>query len=326
MDDIQKQPALPPGPLAQAYARLLTVYAPTRRHKEVRLAIESVLRSAGTASGHQGLAIIGPSGSGKTTAVAHAENWLRTQMSLDPYAPSPLPTVLMTTRSSGKSLSNSFLKAGGDPVAAIRSQNDAEMLLKAAAPTMGVVAFAIDEFHHCFASKSERGAREMAMSVKTIVNSLAKPVIVMGIDGLEDFIDADRELSQRFESKVYLDDPGISTDAEVEDMRLVLHMLKAVLPCEPSCDLDNGDMLIRLLVAAQLRFGSVIHRVRKACQFGAMQSQPAVTLENFSAAYREAAPRNKRSDEHNPFKQDITTVRAQLSRLSIELNRSRPAR
>jgi hypothetical protein len=203
-------PKLPPGPLAKAYELLLDVYAPTRRHREVRSALERMFRSAGTAGGAQGLVIVGPTGSGKTASVLHAERWLRAEMSLPPEAASPLGMVTMTSRSSGKSLVNALLMVGGDRVTTSRTQSDGEMLLKAASPKMETFAFCVDEFHHSFAAKSDRAARQMTMSVKTIFNSLAKPVVLMGIDGLEDYIDADPELRQRFESKVFLDDPALN--------------------------------------------------------------------------------------------------------------------
>lgn len=321
MSPVESLPKLPPGPLATAYARALQVYAPTRRHQEVRSALERTFRSAGTAGGPQGLVIVGPTGSGKTASVLQSERWLREEMGLPPSAPSPLGIVTMTTRSSGKSLSNALLKAGGDKVATMRSQSDAESLLKDASPGMKVVGFAIDEFHHSFAAKSEKAARQMTMSVKTIFNSLAKPVIAMGIDGLEDYIDADPELRQRFESKVYLDDPRVTSREDIADMRLVLEMLHAVLPCDAECQLNTPEMLIRLLAAAQCRFGSVIYRVRKACQMAAMESRPKVTLQDFCAAYRDSAPRNRRTDEDNPFFQRIDVVKALLSQMQSEKDR-----
>lgn len=318
-----KKPSLPAGPLAVAYESLLTLYAPTRRHREVGKALERIFRSAGTAGGHQGLAIIGPTGSGKTASVLHAQRWLRTEMSLDASAPDPLPIVLMKTRSSGKSLANNILRAAGEPVGSTRSQDDAEDLIKASASDMHVVGIAIDEFHHSFANKTEKIAKSMTMSVKTVVNSLSKPIILMGIDGLEDYIDADKELRQRFESKVYLDDPRVTSKDDIEDMRLLLKMMKAVLPSEQDCDLDTPDMLRRLLVAAQCRFGSVVNRVRTACQFGAMEGRLAVNLDNFAAAYRVSAPRNKRRDEDNPFLQPIDKVNLQMKQIQDDKDRSR---
>ena len=321
----ENRPRLPPGPLAKAYALLLEVYAPTRRHKEVRDALERMFRAAGTASGPQGLVIVGPTGSGKTASVLQAERWLRTQMSLAPNAPSPLGIVTMTTRSSGKSLADAILKAGGDKVAIRRTQNESESLLRDASPGMTVVGIAIDEFHHSFAAKSEKAAKQMTMSVKTIFNSLAKPVIAMGIDGLENYIDADPELRQRFESKVFLDDPRVTSREDIGDMRLVLQMMSAVLPCDAACDLNTPEMLIRLLAAAHGSFGSVIYRVRKACQFAAMESRPVVTLQDFCAAYRDSAPRNKRNDDDNPFLQRIDVVKALLNQMQTEKDRPKGA-
>lgn len=323
MTDIDNIPKLPAGPLAKAYSALLEVYAPTRRHKEVRETLERIFRSAGTAAGPQGLVLIGPSGSGKTSSILHTERWLRAEMNLPPSARSPLGIVTMTTRSSGKSLSNALLKAGGDMVATMRTQNDAEALLKDASPSMKVVGFVIDEFHHSFAAKSEKEAKKMTMSVKTIFNSLAKPVIAVGIDGLEDYIDADAELRQRFESKVYLDDPRVTSREDIADMRLVLDMMHSVLPCEDICALNTQEMLIRLLAAAHCRFGSVIYRVRKACQIAAMECRQTVTLEDFCAAYRDSAPRGKRRDEDNPFLQRIDVVKASLGQMQTEKDRQK---
>lgn len=311
-------PRLPPGVLSNAYAALHQVYAPTRRHREVGESLRRLVRSAGTASGHRGLAIIGPSGSGKTTAVEHAARWLRSELGLPAEGPSPLPLVLMTTRSTGKSLANNILQAAGDPLRINRSQNDAEMLIKASASSMPAIGFAVDEFHNAFVAKSEQQLQLTLLSMKTVVNSLAKPIVVMGIDSLEHFIDSDSELRQRFESKVYLTDPLVTSPSDIEDMRLVLKEMQAVAPCEADCRLDQPEMLMRLLVAAQCRFGSVINRVRKACELGADARQSAITLNNFVLAYRDAAPRNLRSDADNPFLMDIAAVKVRLKTMQAK--------
>jgi hypothetical protein len=84
-------------------------------------------------------------------------------------------------------------------------------------------------------------------------------------------------------------------------------------------------MLMRLLLAAECRFGSVVNLVRSACALGAMAGQPRMTLENFCSAYREVAPRNKRKPEDNPFLLPLETVRALVNQMQSRRDRSPPA-
>lgn len=313
--------SLPPGPLTEAYRALHEVYVETRRHEEALSAVKRTILAGATSGRHSGLALIGPTGSGKTATVKHAERWLRAELGLSDVAPSPLPIVLMTTRSTGKSVVNNVLRAGRDPLAGGRTQDEGEMHLQETSALMEVCGFAFDELHNAFAAKSEAELVRMSLTMKTLVNSLSKPVIAMGINGLEDSLDGHPELRQRFERRVFLEDPRVTSRQDVEDMRKLLLAMNQFLPCEPACDLSSPDMLLRLLLACECRFGSVVNMVRSACELGAAARQTTVSLDNFRAAYREVAPRDKRQDTHNPFLMPRETVEALLSQMQAQRGR-----
>lgn len=314
--------SMPPGPLTEAYEALHRVYVETRRHDEALSAVKRTILSGATSGRHSGLALIGPTGSGKTATVQHAERWLRTELRLSDTDPSPLPIVLMTTRSTGKSVVNNVLRAGRDPLAGRRTQDEGEMHLRETSPLMEVQGFAFDELHNAFVAKSESETLRMSLTMKTLVNSLSKPVIAVGINGLEDFIDGHPELRQRFERRVFLEDPRVTSREDIQDMRKLLLAMGAAVPCEPDCDLSGPDMLMRLLLACECRFGSVVNMVRSACAFGAMERQPRMHLAHFCAAYREVAPRDKRQDPDNPFLMPLDTVKVLVAQLQARRQRS----
>ena len=68
-----KGPSFPPGPLADAYAKMHLIYVETSRHRQAVDAIKRLFRAAGTSGTHKGLALIGPSGVGKTATVKYIE-------------------------------------------------------------------------------------------------------------------------------------------------------------------------------------------------------------------------------------------------------------
>lgn len=321
----RSQLSMPAGPLTEAYRDLHSVYVETRRHEEAVSALKRTILAGATSGRHSGLALIGPTGSGKTATVQHVERWLRAELGLSADDPSPLPIVLTTTRSTSKSLVSNVARAGGDPLAGTRTQDDEEMNLRDAAAQMAVHGFAFDELHNAFAARSGSELTRMAMTMKTLANSLSMPLIAMGINGLEDFLDAHPELRQRFERRVYLDDPQVTSPEDVRDMRKLLLAMAAVVPCDAQCELGTPDMLMRLLLAAECRFGSVVNLVRSACALGAMAGQPRMTLENFCAAYREVAPRNKRKPEDNPFLLPLETAKALANQMQSRRDRSPPA-
>lgn len=318
------QISMPCGPLTEAYRALDSVYVETRRHEEAISALKRTILAGATSGRHSGLALIGPTGSGKTATVQYVERWLRDELNLRVDDPSPLPIVLTTTRSTSKSLVSNVARAGGDPLAGTRTQDDEELNLRDTAPRMQVHGFAFDELHNAFAAKSESELARMAMTLKTLANSLSMPLIAMGINGLEDYLDAHPELRQRFERRVYLDDPEVSSADDVRDMRKLLAAMNAVVPCEADCVLATQDMLVRVLLAAECRFGSVINLVRSACAFGAMNRQPQVTLENFCSAYGEVAPKNKRKPEDNPFLMPIDTAKSLVKQMQSRRTRPQP--
>ena len=320
----RQQLSMPPGPLTEAYRALHLVYVETRRHEEAVSALKRTILAGATSGRHSGLALIGPTGSGKTATVQYVERWLRVELGLSADGPSPLPIVLTTTRSTSKSLVSNVARAGGDPLAGTRTQDDEELNLRDAAPRMEVHGFAFDELHNAFAAKSESELTRMAMTMKTLANSLSMPLIAMGINGLEDFLDAHPELRQRFERRVYLDDPQVTSVEDVRDMRKLLVAMNAMAPCDAQCELGTPDMLMRLLLAAECRFGSVVNMVRSACALGAMGGQAQMTQENFCSAYREVAPRNKRKPEDNPFLMPIDTVKALVKQMQSRRDRPQP--
>lgn len=321
-----KKPTLPPGPLKDAYEALHGVYVETHRHHEALKAIKRTLLGGATSGRHNGLAIIGPTGSGKTATANHSQRWLREEMGLSEDDHSPLPVVLMTSKSTGRTIANNVLKAGRDPLAGTRTQDDAETHIRETSSDMGVVGFVLDEFHHAFAAKSESEAHRMSLTLKTLVNSLSKPIVVMGVDELGSFLDSNHELRQRFERRVYLEDPKVASKEDINDMRKLLQAMKAVLPSEPGCDLNSKDMLIRLLYAARCRFGSVVNLVRSACEEGAMDRCEMVKTEHFADAYRLIAPRDKREkDEDNAFHMPINTVRSLVMQMQAEAAKLRGA-
>lgn len=319
------QLTMPPGPLTEAYRALHSVYVETRRHEEAVSALKRTILAGATSRGHSGLALIGPTGSGKTATVQYVERWLRAELGLAADEPSPLPIVLTTTRSTSKSLVSNVARAGGDPLAGTRTQDDEELNLRDAAPRMEVHGFAFDELHNAFAAKPAAELARMAMTMKTLANSLSMPLIAMGINGLEDFLDAHPELRQRFERRVYLDDPQVNSPDELLDMQRLLAAMAAVAPCDDRCELSKPDMLRRLLVAADCRFGSVINLVRSACAIGAMSKQSRMTLENFCSAYLEVAPRNRRNAEVNPFLMPKDSVQALLKQMQSRRDTARAA-
>lgn len=308
-------PSLPSGPLSIAYGALHKVYVETRRHQEALDAVKRTLLGGATSGTHNGLALIGPTGSGKTATLDHAARWLRHEMGLSEEDDSPFPVVLMTSRSTGRTIANNILRAGRDPLAGTRTQDDAETHIRETSRNMEVVGFALDEFHHAFAAKSESEGARMSLTLKTLVNSLSKPIVVVGVDGLEGFLDSNQELRQRFERRVYLEDPKVASEGDLRDVRKLLKAMKSVLPCEPECDLNSQDTLIRLLYAAACRFGSVVNIVRSACEIGAMGRCERVSIEHFAEASRLVAPRDKRTKESNPFHMPVDTVRQRVAEL-----------
>jgi DNA polymerase III delta prime subunit len=293
------------------------VFVLTSRHREAVDALQRLLRASGTSGTHKGLALIGPTGVGKTATVRHVERWLRKELKLEPHAPSPLPMVLLTTNTTGRSLSQNVAAAGGDPLAGSGTQSDAELRMQRSAPYMTCIGFALDEFHHAFAHKNAAEAGRMAMTLKTMVNSLQRPIIAIGTNGLEEFIDANSELKQRFQRKIYLDDPRITSATDVLDLRQLLEAMQAELPIQADFRIDSRAMLIRLMVAAGGQFGSVVDLVRRACEFGADKCLPGLTVDCLSSAYRESAPRAQRSAEHDPFLQPLELVTRRAAQIDL---------
>lgn len=304
---------LPPGPLRTAHHRLNELYVLTHPHQEAREAIERLFKAAGTSGRHKGLALIGSSGVGKTTAVRETERWLRKTMDLPEDAPTPLPVELITSDTSPKSLLSKVLHALGDPLFSSGTQHSMEARLERFAAHANVAGLALDEFHHVYAGKTQRQTLAITQTCKNIVNVFGKPIIVMGLDGVDAFIGSSPELTQRFRRKVFIEDPRATRAEDLADIKLLLKEVGRVLPCEEDCQLATPNMLARTLLAADCSFGSLVDLIRRACEFGAMEGVERVALRHYEAAHRESAPAARRKRADTPFTQPIQTVQALLT-------------
>lgn len=308
-------PKFAPSPLSKALPLLIDIYVDTRFHREAGESLKRLFYASGISGLHKGLALVGPSGSGKNAAVRNVERWLRQELGWTDDELSPLPIVLLAASSTPKALLRGLLDAAGDPFSGTGSQYELEMRLKAVAKDSKVLGFALDEFHHTYEHKTPRERADMEKVLKNVVNIVEKPIVAMGLDGIETVLDSSRELKRRFARRVFLDDPLVSSKEDLTDLRKVLLAMKEVLPCDTACDLDSKAMLLRLLLASEGSFGNVVNTVHRACEVGAQQGAGQLTIAHFCAAYRESAPRDKRADEDNPFVRPLEVVTALVAQL-----------
>lgn len=312
MTSTRQYPQLPDGPLAIAYQALHQVYVHTSVHREAIEAIQRLFTSADVYGSHRGLALIGPSGTGKTSAVANTERWLRTHAALPAEAPSPLPMADLTAGTTPKDLITLPLSMGRDPLAERGSHGNRELRLAKVGQHLDFFGMAFDEFHHTFEHRPKNDAGKMMSVMKSIVNKVPRPIIVMGADGLDAFLDGQQDLRNRFRRRVYMRDPTVTSVEDLRDMQAVLLAMKEVLPDASDCDISSQEMMLRLLLAAESQFGSVVDLVRRGCHFAAYERAGRLEMQHLCAAYRESARRERRADEHNPLLMPIDVVKKLL--------------
>lgn len=305
-------PKLPDGPLAISYQALHRVYVHTSVHREAIDAIQRLFTSADVYGSHRGLALIGPSGTGKTSAVANAERWLRTHAALPADAPSPLPMADLSTGTTPKDLITLPLSMGRDPLAERGSHGNRELRLGKVGPHLDLLGMAFDEFQYTFEHRRKDDAGQMRSVMKSIVNKVSRPIIVMGTDGLDAFLDGQPDLRNRFRRRVYMRDPTITSVEDLRDVQAVLLAMKEVTPCAPNCDISSQEMMLRLLLAADSQFGSIVELVRRGCHFAAYERAQQLELKHLSAAYGESAQRESRADDKNPLLMPIDIVKKLL--------------
>jgi len=311
---------LPEGPLNAAYKALNIIFVVTRRHGAALKAMERLFRASPHTSSHQGFVLLGESGAGKTSTLAEFEAWLRKQLGLGADAPSPLPRIELTGAMRPKELMAAVLKACGDPVSSSGTLSQLMERFTLVAPHVtSIYGLAFDEVHHAFVGKSGDDKLQMAFALKSIVSAFPKPIIALGPLALESYLDAGDGTKMRFERREFLEDMRLDLADDLHDLRAVLKAMDKVLPSEPGWSLDSPDMLKRLYLAGEASFGRIVSLVRRACHQALESGAVRVGPEHYSAAWREVAPRGKRSDKHDPFKLDLATVTALAAQLCTKL-------
>jgi hypothetical protein len=311
-------PPLPPGPLAEAFTKLDTVYVETRFHRDAQQSLRLLFTAAGDTGGHKGLAVIGPSGSGKTAAVREVGRWLCEAVGLASDA-NPVPIRMLSTKSTPRGLGMQILSAGADPLAERTSLDLVEQRLFAVGRNLRFHGLALDEFHHAFRAKNPKSLSHMTTLLKNVVNAIPRPIIVMGTSDLGEHLNASDELSQRFQERVYLEDPVINRSEDIDDVFALLESFERIVPCDPTLRLVSPELLVRLLVGSDNRFGLLVGLLKRACKQAASDKQPRLRMQDFALVWRASAPPKSKSDEVNPFVQplDVVKVRAKQTGAAV---------
>jgi len=311
---------LPAGPLRDAYVALNHLYVQTRRHGAALREGQRLFMSSAHAASHQGFALLGDNGAGKTTTVRQLESWLRKKLGLAPDAPSPLPILTMHADMSPRGFVEALLDVYGDPMSTTGKRADLDKrlsrYLKRAGHIHGIV---LDELQHGFIGKTGRQKMLMTATLKNFISECPRPVLGLGPMTLEEHLDGDPALQQRFAERCFLEDLRLDLDDDLHDVRSVLKGMDEVLPSAPGCKLDSADMLKRLYVAGRASFGRKVRVVRLACSYGAIDGASTVQVQHYSRAWRAVAPRKLRHDKHDPFLLDSATVTKLAAQLGTKV-------
>jgi len=301
-DSEPKYPQFTPGPLVDALPKLNSLYVETRFHRQTQKTLRMLFRAASIPQTTRlTLAIIGPTGSGKTAALRQTTAWLHSSIGLPPGAPDPLSITVLSANTRPKEILAKLLVDGGDPLSAVGPQHHLERRLAKLGPHFKPHGLALDELHHGFDNKSPRDVSLMASTLKNIVNHVPRPIVVMGVDELDTFLDSNDELRMRFGRRVYLADPVIQRSEDIEDIRRLLAAMAEVVPCAKDCRLDSKEMLVRLLVASENRFGAIVDLVKTACLIGADDVSSVLRLADLSTAFNLSTNLKKRTTVGDPF-------------------------
>jgi Cdc6-like AAA superfamily ATPase len=295
-------PRFEPGPLVDALVKLESLYVETRFHREAQETLRMLFRAASIPKMNRlTLAIIGPTGSGKSTALKHTVAWLRSSNGLPPEAPDPVSMTALSASTTPKEVLAKLLLDGGDPLSASSAQYRLERRLAKLGPHFKPLGLALDELHHGVENQPPRDVVRLASTLKNIVNHIPRPIIIMGVNSLDPFLDGHKELRMRFSRRVYLSDPIIQRDDDIRDIRRLLAEMAKVVPTANDCQLDVPEMLVRLLVASESRFGALVDMVKTATMFGADAESPVLRREDLSKAFRLSTNLESRSQCEDPF-------------------------
>lgn len=292
--------SLPPGPLTDAYLLLKDLYVENTPHTVAQESLQRLVTAGATQREHRGLLLIGPSGSGKTRALSELEKWIANKLGLKEGATKSVASIEITSDARPKGLVSATLQALGDPLFDLGTQNNLERRLAKIAPA-GKHAIALDEFHHTFVGKTAREKTAMAQTTKNIATLMKMPMILAGVNGLEDFIDSHAELKTRFPRRVYFPEVNPRRKDSMLDLRRLLVAVDKILPMEPGMRIDSPEMIFRVIVGGMFSFGRIVELLQRACEIGAINSAPFVGMGHFAQAYRESVKEDRRADENNPF-------------------------
>lgn len=247
-----------------------------------------------------GLLVTSQTGSGKTTLFKFYKEHFPVREESDRTV---VPVLLVITPESPSitTLTESILRALGDPAASKGTAQEKTNRIYRYLKECKVELLLVDEFQHFYDSKRLSEAKKVTDWLKNLFNIAGIPVVLAGLPRAVMVLRMNPQLKRRFASPFYLKPFGFDTDHDKREFRGVLKAVHGTLPLHCP-ELHDADLAQRFYYATHGLFDYLKKIIDRAVWTAGEEKHSSLTLKSFAHAFEEEVWRDV-PKKLNPFLQ-----------------------
>lgn len=298
--------------LAEARKRLHELYIPLPHQDRAFRQLQRCIERREALDRNSGLVIVGEAGTGKTYTLNRFERWARAHYPEYAERDSLILRIETPEEADPKYLATAILDALGDPFAiAGGTSRTLNMRVRRLLTEADFRAMAFDEFNHLFDGKTPRQAQIVTQMIKNYFNSIGIPIILLGLEGVAQFVAQSKELGQRFQRICTLPLYSLDNEDELRIFRGLLSEIGRVVPFafDPTAD----EHLLRMLLATDGAVRNVIEVCLSACEEADDAGVERVTLDHLATVFDHNVLRQWLT--LNPFDAEVTILRNEATKI-----------
>jgi hypothetical protein len=302
--------------LAKAVTTALDeLYVPLLDHEAAWVMLQESLLMSVPGHPQWNLCLIGPSGTGKSYLAKRLRDELNRTL---PPGSDEIPVLIVDTPENPtlERMVDAVLTACNDEFAGKGEYKDKMRRLPLALAKRKVRIIIFDEFQQLFDGKTPKQSRIAAQWLKGLVNRKLVPIVLAGLESIQEAIATSAELKRRFTRYKSLKAYSMAVELDISQLNKVLMSISPLVKQEKTASLRDKHMLLRLWLAS----GGILDYVFKMAKSAVLAAYRAdlkglVSLDHWSEAFVELQNELEKTGGINPFDIKLIDVKKHVARL-----------
>lgn len=291
------------------------LYVPLLDHEEAWVMLQESLLMSEPGHPQWNLCLIGPSGTGKSYLVKRLRDELNRRL---PPGSDEIPVLIVDTPENPtlERMVDAVLTALNDPFAGKGGFKEKMARLPLALAKRKVRIIIFDEFQQLFDGKTPTQSRIAAQWLKGLDNRTLMPIVLTGLESIQEAIATSAELKRRFMRHKSLKIYSMADALDISQLNKVLMSISHLFKQDRTASLRDNHMLLRVWLASGGTLDYVFKMAKSAVLAAYRADLKGVgSLDHWSEAFVQLQNELKKTGGINPFDMKISDVKKHVARL-----------